>query len=343
MLTDAEKEERRVSKALVKNGFDVTKHNIDYLIYTKGRSPYLRKNILYGILRNNPNPIEAFEKYVAEPKCPTEKKWILAFGKEEGARRWKEYRERQRETNTYEYKKKKYGWSEEDFQKYNLSRSVTLDNCIRRHGVEHGTKVFEEYCEKQKYAGVSKKYFIEKYGYKDGISRYMSMLEGKKITLENMIAKYGQIEGEKKFHLWLERLSERRSSSTSLKAINFFHKLQARLPANVDVYYKGSSENDKEYLVYSEDIVHFYDFVCPSLKKCIEYNGDYWHCNPKKYGADYIHPQLGLSAKKKWKLDEEKLMFLEKHRNIHTKVVWESDVDNSEESVIMECLDWLNS
>jgi hypothetical protein len=39
------------------------------------------------------------------------------------------------------------------------------------------------------------------------------------------------------------------------------------------------------------------DIYFPKLNKAIEYNGDYWHCNPNKYEADYFHKKSKLTAK----------------------------------------------
>jgi hypothetical protein len=32
-----------------------------------------------------------------------------------------------------------------------------------------------------------------------------------------------------------------------------------------------------------------FDLYIPTLKLLIEYNGDYWHCNPNKYNSDYFN------------------------------------------------------
>lgn len=54
-------------------------------------------------------------------KCsqPTKEHWILMFGEEEGLKKWNHYCELQSKSNTFEYKKEKYGWTKEDFDAYN--------------------------------------------------------------------------------------------------------------------------------------------------------------------------------------------------------------------------------
>ena len=77
------------------------------------------------------------------------------YPRAEAEERYRIYAEKQRIKNTYEFKKQKYGWTEKQFKEYNKSRSVTLENCIKKHGKEKGTRIFNDYCEKQRESGVS--------------------------------------------------------------------------------------------------------------------------------------------------------------------------------------------
>ena len=63
--------------------------------------------------------------------------------------------------------------TEEEFKEYNKSRSSTKELFIKRHGKEVGTKMWEEYCERQRYT-TSLEYFIKEYGEEDGYKKYMS-------------------------------------------------------------------------------------------------------------------------------------------------------------------------
>jgi len=69
------------------------------------------------------------------------------------------------------------------------------------------------------------------------------------------------------------------------------------------------------------------DFVNRETKHIIEVYGDYWHCNPKKYPDDYMHPYFKMTAKERRKLDEERVKYLESLKYSVT-VVWESDLDD---------------
>lgn len=75
----------------------------------------------------------------------------------------------------------------------------------------------------------------------------------------------------------------------------------------------------------------------------IEFNGDYWHANPKKYGHDF---QVGRSRKRSaqqiWEADARKIALAEAN-GYRVKVVWESDYKKDPEKVIKECVEWLKN
>ena len=67
-----------------------------------------------------------------------------------------------------------------------------------------------------------------------------------------------------------------------------------------------------------------YDIVIPDLHMLIEFNGDYWHCNPKKYSSDYFNTKRQLTASEIWEKDAEKeKLALKEGFNFLT--IWESD------------------
>jgi hypothetical protein len=56
----------------------------------------------------------------------------------------------------------------------------------------------------------------------------------------------------------------------------------------------------------------------------IEFNGDYWHMNPKLYEQTDINPSTKKSSLEQWSLDNEKVKLCE-NNNIKLIVIWESD------------------
>jgi hypothetical protein len=69
------------------------------------------------------------------------------------------------------------------------------------------------------------------------------------------------------------------------------------------------------------------DVYIPKLNLIIEYNGDYWHCNPKKYKEDYYHQIKGKTAKELWEYDKDKIDLI-KNSGYNLEIVWESDLKN---------------
>lgn len=62
----------------------------------------------------------------------------------------------------------------------------------------------------------------------------------------------------------------------------------------------------------------------PKFKLLIEYNGDYWHCNPKKYNENYFNKKKNKTAKEIWEYDNKKL-YISKKLGYACEVIWESD------------------
>lgn len=59
-------------------------------------------------------------------------------------------------------------------------------------------------------------------------------------------------------------------------------------------------------------------------KTIIELYGDYWHCNPFKYQAGYVHPNRKQTAQRIWEADEKRKRYLET-QGYRVVIVWERD------------------
>ena len=70
------------------------------------------------------------------------------------------------------------------------------------------------------------------------------------------------------------------------------------------------------------------DVFIPSLNLIIEYNGDYWHCNPKKYKSDYFNQKKQKTAKELWEYDKNKIDLI-KEKGYNLEIVWESDLKDN--------------
>jgi hypothetical protein len=217
--------------------------------------------------------------------------------------------------------------SKAKWQKFNKSRAITIDNLVKKYGEDIGLQKWEEYCEKQKITK-SKEYVVGKYGinkWKDICAKkaqahnplYISEREG--ITLEEA----------------LNKITARRGTAyTSKLEFDFIKMLEINFgPLDHTTYNKPFGKWDHEnnqYVIY--DIKH---------KNCIiEFNGDYWHANPKFYSEkDLIRNQ---PAYKIWQKDEHKKHLAEKF-NLSVYTVWESDYLENKLETIKKVIEWIQN
>lgn len=275
-------------------------------------------------------------------KALTEENFIKKYGKDEGFRRWNSYREKQAKSNTFEYKKDKYGWTLDEFNQYNKSRSVTLENLIFRHGVERGTEKYNVYVEAQRYS-TSLEYFIEKYGEQDGTDRYERFCRLRGHSYESYLER---LDGDEALALTeLAKFYSTKSSVYSSSAIckKFCKILHQRLSREYDfsVYY---DDYTREYYFgipkYGLAVV---DFFVKELDKVVEFYGDYWHCNPTIYNPEHIikHPNTnGKLVSEVWEHDANRITAI-KSVGVDVLVVWERDFMDNPTDVVEKTFNWL--
>lgn len=246
--------------------------------------------------------------------------WIEKYG-DEGKQRYKEYKMLLAEKNTFEYKRKKYGWTKQDFDDYNAARASTLENFQLRHGKELGLQRWNEYTAKQKRAGVSLDWFVKKYGQKMGTQVWEQVCRSKSHSLENYIKKYGE-EGKIRYEAWLGQIASNQflSSGPEKEMINVIEQI-------VPPKWTTHSLTTKQYVKWSNELNRavMYDWVATYPKKvCIEFNGDYWHCNPNQYSSTFFHPHIKKYAEQIWEIDNIKKRIME-NQGFTYIVVWEKE------------------
>lgn len=264
----------------------------------------------------------------------TKSKFIEKYGELEGVKRWDSYREKQAYSNSYEYKKNKHGWTKKQFDDYNASRAITLEKCIDRHGEERGINLWNSYVQQQIYTK-TKNYLIDKYGKELGSEKYKQICKKKQaaanpkimaemlgISVENAIAiiidrkisnyKFGSLL-EKEFIENLEKITGKLEYTTFSRP-----------------YGKWSTLLDS-YVIF--DIKH---------NDCIvEFNGDYWHCNPKLFESTDIGPGQ-KTAQDIWNRDFKKIQTA-LDLGFRVMTVWELDYRKNKQKIIDEVAKWILS
>ena len=260
----------------------------------------------------------------------TKEKFISKYGEEEGSKKWEEYIKKQALTNKYEYKKEKYGWTEDDFKEYNKSRAVTLKNLISKYGEEEGSKKWEEYIKKQSLTK-SFDYMVKKYGYEK--ARNINISKG--LSLDTFIRKYGEIEGTIKYHNFYERSRDYFSKISQ----ECFKKIDSILSKKFKTYY--ATKNGEYGLMLNGKYIKM-DYFIKDLNICIEFNGTVFHADPRKYKEeDTPNPfNKKLLAKDIWKEEKNRVEALKNQYNIDTYIIWEDDYLNNfdEKKYILDIL-----
>ena len=73
----------------------------------------------------------------------------------------------------------------------------------------------------------------------------------------------------------------------------------------------------------------------------IEFNGDYWHCNPKKFKHDFFNKSKKMTAQQIWDNDKKKIETAES-QGYKVLTIWESDWKINKQKCIEECVRFLN-
>lgn len=102
------------------------------------------------------------------------------------------------------------------------------------------------------------------------------------------------------------------------------------------------SEFGKEFFLLNENKNWFaYDFVSITNKKCIEFNGDFWHCNPNYFDKDYLHRVKKVKASEIWSVDKNKIELINK-KGYQVLTIWESEYKKNPKQTLEKCIEFLN-
>jgi hypothetical protein len=243
-------------------------------------------------------------------------KLIFIHGDLVGNEIFERYKEKQSKTNSFEYKNQKYGMTKQQYDEYNKSRAITLDNMIKKYGEKIGTEKYKKYCDRQAYTN-SAPYL--------GTEKYKEVNRKKSHTIQTYIERYGEEQGKNKLLEFYGKFTYNKGfSKISQECFKLVESILTEEEKEKTYY----ATKNKEYCLLVEDRIFLYDFVCINLNLCIEYHGDHYHGNPKIYHPDDVLRGRGCSetkVKDKWKEDLFKINSLKNMRNYDTIVIWDRD------------------
>lgn len=245
----------------------------------------------------------------------------------------------------------KLGFSEEEaILQIEGQKLVSLRGCIARFGEIEGNKIWNDREEKRsewgKMGSANIQYWINK-GYTLEEAKLKRSERQSTFSKEKCIEKYGEEEGMKVFTnrqvKWQENLYKNgnlKSGYSNISQELFFNLLKEYRPKEINKLYFAL--HNGEYCLTFDNSFFRYDFTDLNSMKIIEYNGDDYHANPKKYLAeDNPNPfRRELTAKEIWDKDKIKIE-LAKTEGLETLVVWDSEYKKDKQEIINKCLEFL--
>ena len=126
-------------------------------------------------------------------------------------------------------------------------------------------------------------------------------------TLKKLVAKYGEEEGKRRWderqRNWKEKVYNKNTcinGGISKAASSIFDLIKKEYVDYTILY-----DND-EKVMHDGIRPYKYDFCLVEKRKIIEFNGTYWHCDPRKYNADYYNKVKKMTAREIWEFDKYK-------------------------------------
>lgn len=162
-------------------------------------------------------------------------------------------------------------------------------------------------------------------------------------TLEKCIKKYGEKKGIEKYNERQNKWKAKLRKSFLIDGDSRGAQSQVANKLFDDISNLLNIENPiKEKFIYDKETKYGYAYDFCYNNKIIEFNGDYWHCNPRKYKEDYINKTTKMTAKEIWKKDEEKKRIAEKF-GYKVYYVWEMAYRKDPSSELIKCIKFLQS
>ena len=276
-----------------------------------------------------------------------------------------DYKEKTRKTCLKKYGVEHYAQTEECkekskktcLEKYNVKYSSQSEivkekskkTCIEKYGVNNPARA-SDYKEK------TRKTCLQKYGkkYYSQTNRYLSKFKPlyiqklKDSGYYNVGYRVISYKGNSDYEVYCPHCKQ----NFIISNINYYnrHLANQEICTNCNPLIKFYSYGEKEVLSYissiydgvilenDRSVIHPYelDIYLPDLRLAVEYNGDYWHANPKYYSEDHIIGEV--SAKEVRKKDKQKINCCIK-AGIELLVIWEDDWINRQDVVKQELLD----
>jgi hypothetical protein len=310
-----------------KNKLEEYKRNYSY---ANSESGYIEK---YGEVKGREKWKERMQK---RKISNSESGYIEKYGEVKGREKWKEKCEK----HSYRMSKQYYIDTYGKILGEKICKENSIYGLIRKHKGEKFYLNFLDEKNKKQRKPIKEK-FVEKYGEEDGVKKYKNYIEKQKYahTLDYFVEKYGKENGHIQFKQHKKRIISNLiviKKNKSLISLELFKALKENL--NTDNVFYGSNEM---FILNTEiNKLYFYDFTYKN--KIIEFHGDFWHMNPKKYSANEKNKQTNILAKDIWEHDKNKSILANKN-GYDILIIWESDYKSDKTNTVLKCLNFLKN
>lgn len=90
-------------------------------------------------------------------------------------------------------------------------------------------------------------------------------------------------------------------------------------------------------------MTHITHLILHIIKKMIEINGNYWHCNPEMYDKDFYNKSKGKYAWEIWEYDKHKIECANMH-GYDVLIIWENEcLNDCLDETVKKCIKFLTS
>lgn len=135
--------------------------------------------------------------------------------------------------------------------------------------------------------------------------------------------------GRFKWKTWEEIIGESRANERKLENSLMMSKTNSKLLNSRTSKLENKIATIISPLGFEQNKrIHKYtvDFINDKEKLIIEIYGDYWHCNPTLYKADYINVSIDMTAQEKWDYDFQRINNIQSF-GYTCLIFWEQDLN----------------
>jgi G:T-mismatch repair DNA endonuclease (very short patch repair protein) len=233
-------------------------------------------------------------------------------------------------------KKQKNPYSEEYYIENGINNPDEIKELIQKRKNKSNPYIV---CSEDKINNMIKKRNITYYGKTEEERKKINISRG--LNKEDIIKKFGI---EKSLEIFRNRGKGSRSpyeKKYSKMSLSLFEMIKDMNPEKEFFY--GKNEKFIPIKHEGKRKGYFVDFLFEDEKKIIEFNGDFWHYNPKKYLSESFTILMGkkIKAQDVWDEDEKKINLL-KQKGYEVLIIWEMDFKENENEIKIICNNFIN-